>query len=155
MEVLLVLPFWGYEKIYCSLAEICYSLGGKGKYKEKQSERESDIQEACGQQGQLSWVIPQLVSQCILSRSTLSIPWTYSPICWSWHMQHFMENLLGWPKSLLGFFCKHLRKNPKELSGQPNITRDLNHELISSKISFIRISVGRPFSHMTKIWNNM
>ena len=28
--------------------------------------------------------------------------------------------VLGWPKSLVGFFRKMLQKNPNELFGQPN-----------------------------------
>ena len=31
------------------------------------------------------------------------------------------EYIFGWTKSLYGFFCKMLWKNPNELFGQPNI----------------------------------
>ena len=34
-------------------------------------------------------------------------------------------NILGWPKSLLGFFRKMLRKNPSDPFGQPNILKVL------------------------------
>ena len=30
------------------------------------------------------------------------------------------SELLGWPKSSFGFFCKTLLKNPNKLLGQPN-----------------------------------
>ena len=32
----------------------------------------------------------------------------------------YVWNLLGWPKSLFGFFHKILQKNPNEVFGQPN-----------------------------------
>lgn len=34
--------------------------------------------------------------------------------------KHMSPLILGWPKSLFGFFCKLLGENPNELSGQPD-----------------------------------
>ena len=45
---------------------------------------------------------------------------------WSWNpdlqqlLPAWVPELLGWPKSLFGMFCKILWKNPNEIFGQPN-----------------------------------
>lgn len=90
------------RKFYYLLVEICYSLGCNESTKRKQWERRVVYRQyAVSKVSSPRSSIPQLVSVCILSRSTLSIPQTYSPICWPWT-----------------FYVKL-------------ITRDLIHELIS------------------------
>lgn len=123
IEDLLILPFWGYEQIYYSLAEICCSLEEKEKYKEKQSDRE--------------WVAyrPCVVNNVCSPGSYLFWPHNVFYLGEYWASTGHIH------QSVAHDICNTLRRI-YNLGSYPSVNK--------FRYSFIRICVGRPLSHITK-----
>lgn len=116
MENLLFLPSWGYEQDYYSLAGICYSLVVKGKYKEKERQREAYRQYAVNK------FSPQAIPLLVLTLYPIQAN-TEHPLDIFSNLGHDICNIYG-----------------------EFITQDLTHELISSDTHSLEFVLEGPWA---------